>query len=246
MNLVQQIIYEDEDILAINKPAGLIVHPDGRTTEPSVSAWLVEKYPDTQGVGEMVEFDDGTSLDRSGVVHRLDRDTSGALLLAKSRKGFECLKEQFQTRTIEKVYYAFIYGSMKEPHGTISLPIGKSGGDFRKFSAGRGAKGEMREATTYFQVLKEGEGVSLVEVKPKTGRTHQIRVHFQALQRPVVADPLYAPTKPKLLGFDRLALHAHKVIFEDTEGETHTVIAPFPEDFQRAFTEIGFVPRDLP
>ena len=243
MDLSKQIIYEDPDILAINKPAGIVVHPDGRTKEPSVSEWLVEKYPEAKGVGKNIALEDDEEIDRSGVVHRLDRDTSGVLLLAKTKKGFEHLKKQFQSREIQKTYYAFVYGNLKDDHGTINLPIGKSPKDFRRYSASRGAFGEMRDAVTYFRVLKRIPDATLVEVKPKTGRTHQIRVHFSALQRPVVCDKLYAPTKPPMLGFNRLALHAHKVEFKDLKGESKVLEAEFPEDFQNAFKEIGFEPK---
>ncbi len=241
-DLTPNIIYEDEDILALNKPAGIVVHSDGRTKEPSVSEWLVEKYPEAKNVGEMIRLEGGEIIDRSGIVHRLDRDTSGVLLLAKTQKGFECLKKQFLDRKIQKTYYAFVYGNMKENHGTLSMPIGKSPSDFRKYSAGRGATGEMRDAVTYFRVLKRAEGITLVEAKPKTGRTHQIRVHFQSLQRPVIGDKLYASTKPMMLGFKRLALHAREVVFVDTKGGQHRVLANFPEDFLEAFKKIDFKP----
>jgi len=242
IDLTPNIIFEDEDILAINKPAGVVVHSDGRTKEPSVSEWLVQKYPEAKNVGEMIRLEGGEIIDRSGIVHRLDRDTSGVLLLAKTQKGFEHLKNLFLKRKIEKTYYAFVYGNIKEDHGTLSMPIGKSPSDFRKYSAGRGATGEMREAVTYFRVLKRGVGFSLIEAKPKTGRTHQIRVHFQSLQRPVVGDKLYAPTKPPMLGFKRLALHAREVSFKDINGIELTIKADFPEDFLEAFKEIDFKP----
>lgn len=240
------ILYEDADILAINKPTGLVVHPDGRTQEPAVSEWLVKKYPEAREVGEPIEQSDGSSIERPGIVHRIDRETSGVLLLAKTRRGFEHLKSQFQNREIDKSYFVFVYGNVKEDHGSINLPIGKSPSDFRKWSASRGAKGEMRDALTYFRVLARlpaqagGEGVTLVEAKPKTGRTHQIRVHFRALQKPVVADPLYAAGREKLLGFERLALHARSVAFTSTDGKKVTVTAPFPEDFQKAMDMIGY------
>jgi len=248
MDLSKQIIYEDADILAINKPAGLIVHPDGRTKEESVSGWLVMKYPEVKGVNDENEELQITNdeSERDGVVHRLDRETSGVLLLAKTDEGLKCLKEQFKNREIQKIYYVFVYGNMKEDHGTLNLPIGKSPSDFRKYSAGRGATGLKREATTYFQVLKRSDGVTLVEARPKTGRTHQIRVHFTALQRPVIGDKLYASTKPEMLGFKRLALHAREITFKDTKGESHTVRAPFPEDFIKALDTIDYKPKDLP
>jgi len=256
MDLTPFIIYEDEDTLAINKPAGLVVHGDGRTKEPSVSEWLVSKYPEAKGVGEMIRLEGGDIIDRSGVVHRLDRDTSGVLLLAKTQAGFEHLKNQFLERTISKTYLAFVYGSVKEDHGTLSMPIGKSPSDFRKYSAGRGAMGDMRDAVTYFQVLKrfdaspaepgQSGGGTLVEAKPKTGRTHQIRVHFQSLQRPVVCDKLYAASKPSILGFQRLALHARKVDFKNMKDEAISLKAEYPEDFLEAFEQIDYKPKDLP
>ena len=203
-----EILYEDKDILVINKPAGLVVHPDGRTQESSVSEWFAQKYPESKDVGESIEKTSGEIIERAGVVHRIDRDTSGILLLAKTKEGHAHLKEQFMNREVEKIYHLFVHGQVKDDRGTINLPIGKSASDFRKWSAQRGKKGELRESITYFEVLKRSPelGVTFVEAKPKTGRTHQIRVHFQALQNPVVADPLYAGGKPRLLGFERLAL----------------------------------------
>ena len=236
VELSSNILYEDDDILVINKPAGLVVHADGRTKEPSVTDWLIEKYPEAKDVGEKMG-----EIERPGVVHRIDRDTSGALILAKTNKGHASLKEQFQNREVEKVYHLFVHGDVKDDHGSISLPIGKSPGDFRKWSAQRGKKGELREALTYYQVLKRSPelGVTFVEAKPKTGRTHQIRVHFQALQRPVVADTLYAVGKPKLLGFERLALHARHVTFRNVEGEKVSIEAPYPDDFKKAIDMLG-------
>lgn len=235
-NLTNNILYEDADILVINKPAGLIVHADGRTKEESVADWFATTYPDSVDVGEKMG-----EVERPGVVHRIDRETSGVLILAKTKDGHAHLKEQFQNREVDKVYHVFVHGLVKEDRGTINLPIGKSPSDFRKWSAQRGARGEKREAVTYFEVLKRSpeHKVTLVEAKPKTGRTHQIRAHFQALQNPVVSDHLYAKGKPKLLGFDRVALHAKKITFENLKGEEITVEAPYPEDFQHALDILG-------
>ncbi len=235
IDLSKNILYEDDDMLVINKPSGLIVHADGRTKEDSVAAWFAEKYPESKDVGEKLG-----KVERPGIVHRIDRETSGALLVAKTKEGFEILKSQFQNHEIEKVYHLFVHGIVKDDRGTINLPIGRSASDFRRRSAGRGAKGEMREAVTYFEVLKRLPelGVTFVEAKPKTGRTHQIRVHFQALQNPVVADALYAVGKAKLLGFERQALHARQVTFKNVSGEKITVEAPYPEDFKQALDKI--------
>lgn len=241
MALELEIIYEDEDIIAVNKPAGLVVHPDGRTEEPSVASWFLNKFPQSAEVGEPIRLANGKVISRPGVVHRIDRDTSGVLLLAKTDKGHETLKKQFQNRKIEKFYHVFVYGLVKDDRGTINLPIGRSSGDFRKWTAERGTRGLVREAVTFFEVLKrdDKEKVTFLEVKPKTGRTHQIRVHLKAVHHPVVADPLYASSKTKLLGFERLALHARSVIFTNTEKEEITLKAPYPDDFKQAMDKLG-------
>jgi len=235
-NLNENILYEDGDMLVVNKPAGLVVHPDGRTVEPSVSEWFAQTYPDSKEVGESIEKTSGEIIERAGIVHRIDRDTSGILLLAKTKEGYECLKDQFKNRQIEKIYQVFVYGNIKEDRGTINLPIGRSTSNFKQWSAEKGARGEKREAITYFQILKRAsdKSWSFVEAKPKTGRTHQIRVHFKAIQHPVVSDKLYAPKKKGLLGFKRLALHARSITFNTVFGKPMTIEAPYPEDFQHA------------
>jgi 23S rRNA pseudouridine1911/1915/1917 synthase len=239
IDLEHNILYEDEDILAIDKPAGLVVHPDGRTQEDSVSEWLRIARPESGEVGEAMKAPGSEEMiERPGVVHRIDRDTSGVLLLAKTTKGYEVLKEQFQDRSVDKVYHLFVYGKVKDEFGTIKLPIGKSNSNFRKWSAERGARGEKRDALTYYKILKRGEKVTFVEAKPKTGRTHQIRVHFTAIHHPVVADKVYAPRKESELGFKRLALHARAIKFKTVSGKEVTVEAPYPEDFQNAIDNL--------
>ncbi len=240
INLSKNIIYEDADILVINKPAWLVVHPDGRTVEPSVSDWFAKKFPGAKDVGEPMKSASGEMIERAGVVHRIDRETSGVLILAKTKLGFDTLKEQFQSREIGKIYHLFVYGNLKDDTGTIRLPIGRSASNFRKWSAERGARGEKREAVTHFQVIRRtgDKSYTFVEAKPKTGRTHQIRVHFRALHHPVVSDKLYASTKPSLLGFNRLALHARAITFKNVSGKEIKVEAPYPEDFMRAIQSL--------
>lgn len=245
------ILYEDKDILAINKPAGLIVHSDGRpvqegqTKEKSLTDWIVENYPEIEGVGEPARTPEGKLVDRPGIVHRLDRETSGVMLIAKTKEGFDFLKKQFQNHDIQKEYLAFVYGEIPEKingvnyanggkRGIIDRPIGRSSSDFRQWSAQRGARGEMREAITEFEVLQKGKGYSLIKVFPKTGRTHQIRVHFKAINYPLVSDSLYAPNRENSLGFKRVALHSEKVTFKSLDGEIHEISAPYPEDFNLA------------
>lgn len=232
--MTPDIIYEDADVLALNKPAGLMVHADGRSTEPTLVNWIEEHRPELIGIGEPQALQSGEVIDRSGIVHRLDRKTSGVIVLAKTKESFAALKQQFQGRSVKKTYNAFIYGIPKERAGTITLPIGKSAGDFRLWSAERGARGELREAITEYRVLSAGEEASFVEVQPKTGRTHQIRVHFKALQHPVVCDKRYAPKRPCILGFTRLALHARSIGLTTPSGATVLLEAELPEDFREA------------
>lgn len=241
------ILYEDNDTLVINKPAGVIVHPDGKKDEPSVVDWIIEKYPEIRGVGEALMIN-GKEIDRPGIVHRLDRETSGALLIAKTKESFEFLKEQFQERIIKKTYRAFVYGYITEDTGVINEPIGRSPSDFRRFLSGRGARGELRDVETEYKVLARFEvpkekgdkrqnqmrQISYVELYPKTGRTHQLRVHLQYLQHPILSDALYAPKRDQMLGFKRVALHAYSLSFKGILGTEHHIIAPLPSDFIEA------------
>ncbi|HZS43184.1 MAG TPA: RluA family pseudouridine synthase [Candidatus Paceibacterota bacterium] len=231
------LIYEDKNLIILNKPSGLVVHSDGKTKEGSVAEWLLEKYPEIKEVGEPWRTPIGEIIYRPGIVHRLDRETSGVLIVARNQETFFYLKNLFQTRAVSKIYNAFVYGLMKEKDGTIDRPIARSRKDFRLWSAQRWARGQAREAITNYQVLKEKDvkgGVSFLEVRPETGRTHQIRVHLKAINHPVVCDKLYAPKRESLLGFERLALHARSIEFKTETGEVIKAEAPFPPDFERA------------
>lgn len=228
------VLYEDDNILVINKPAGLVAHADGKRKEPALTDWIEKNYPESKGVGEPLTLSNSDVIERSGIVHRIDRETSGVMLIAKNQPAFLNLKSQFQNREINKIYHAFVWGEMKDDDGTINRPIGRSRKDFRQWSAQRGARGEMREAITHYKVISRHNGFSFVEVIPKTGRTHQIRVHFKAINHPVVSDSLYASKKEKGLDFDRLALHARSIEFRLLDGKQIKVEAPYPEDFERA------------
>ncbi len=237
-----KILYEDENLLVINKPAGLIVHPDGKREEESLSSWFESKYPKSKGVGEHITLSDGKEIVRSGVVHRIDRETSGALILVKNQNAFECLKKQFQNHEVEKTYHAFVWGNIKEDEGVIDRPMGRSKKDFRLWSAQRGARGELRDAITNFKVLERKKEITFVEASPKTGRTHQIRAHFKAINHPLVGDSLYAPKRPKALGLERLALHAKKLKFKNLDGNFVSVEAPYSPDFEEAIEQFKNLP----
>lgn len=237
-----KILYEDTDIVAINKPSGLMVHGDGRSEEKTLIDWIKERYPDIEEVGED-QVVQGKVLKRPGIVHRLDRETSGVLVIAKTKKAFEFLKKQFQDRKVEKVYRAFVYGNFgsENLNGIIDEPIGRSKSDFRQWSAEFGAKGELREAATHYKVLKQNSNFAYLEIKPKTGRTHQIRVHLKAIGHQVICDRLYAPKRELALGFDRLALHALSISLELPSSSTHSGSGSFikieselPADFLEA------------
>jgi len=234
-----EILYEDKEALVINKPAGLVMHSDGKSIKPTLADWILEKYPQTKSVGEFSEKLEAKScklkaIPRPGIVHRLDAGTSGVLIIAKNQSAFLWLKKQFQNRKVNKVYNAFVWGEMKNDRGIIDKPIGRSKNDFRQRSAERGKKGKIRDAVTHFVVKKRSGGFSFLEIRPKTGRTHQIRVHLKAVGYPVVGDTLYAPKRSPALGFNRLALHAASVEFENLEHKKISVTAPLPEDFQNA------------
>jgi 23S rRNA pseudouridine1911/1915/1917 synthase len=232
-----KVIYESKDVVAINKPAGIVVHSDGKNPNKTLTDWILEKYPESIDVGEPMEIG-GNQILRPGIVHRLDKDTSGVMLIAKTKEGFENLKQQFQDRTIQKNYHAFIYGNIREELTIIDKPIGRSSKDIRKWTSMRDARGQMRDALTLVRVLDrgnyKGEIFTYIEAEPKTGRTHQIRVHLRAIEKPIVCDSLYAPNRDCILGMNRLALHARQISFFDIEGERVTVEADFPTDFQNA------------
>ncbi|HVZ76206.1 MAG TPA: RluA family pseudouridine synthase [Candidatus Paceibacterota bacterium] len=231
------VLYEDDSIIVIDKPTGLAVHADGRHERATVVDWLMTRYPEIKGVGEEQTLSDGTIIERPGIVHRIDRDTSGVMVIARTQKAFEFLKEQFQNREVKKVYRAFVYGGFKDERGIIDRPIGSARGGLGPRSATR-PHGTTRDAQTLYKVLGVGNGASYVEAFPKTGRTHQIRVHFSLIQHPIVCDPLYAPGRPSILGFTRLALHAYSISFTHPNGHEVIFEAPLPADFARAEQEL--------
>lgn len=250
MSSTLNIIYEDADCLVLNKPAGISVHKDGKTDEVTIADLVVNAYPQLAEVGEPLVIrhkDKEIVVMKPGIVHRLDKETSGVLLVAKTQAAHVFFKEQFQSRAVTKIYHAFVYGWPKEDMIQVDLPIGRDSGDIRRWTCGKGARGTMRDASTHFKVFArfgnasyDGKGsteegtYSFVEARPKTGRTHQIRVHLKALNHPIVADSLYAPKRGEALGFTRLALHARALSVRLPSGEEKTFIAPYPADFAEA------------
>lgn len=234
------ILYEDNEVVVINKPAGLIVHSDGRTKEPSVAEWMLERYPESAAVGEPWMSPQGKVVARPGIVHRLDRSTSGVLILAKTQEAHAFLKRQFQERSTEKTYRAFVYGHPAQNQGVIEAEIVRIRAVPPRWGVAReGESRTQRAAVTAWKVLSRGtdaqEKVAYLELSPKTGRTHQIRVHLKYLNHPVICDPLYAKGRPCLLGFSRAALHALSLTITLPSGERRSFEAPVPADFTAAF-----------
>ena len=260
------IIYEDEDILVINKPSGLLVHGDGHNCEETLADLLLDTGKVTRDVGEpliipirkdivaacalpsheYIFSKDSTPekpagelhIHRPGIVHRLDKDTSGVMIIAKNTETFLALKKEFQERTMKKEYVAIVRGSFKENIGSISVPIGRSKNDFRKWLSGRGTRGELRDAVTDYRVLgtfrtDDSTQWSMILIKPRTGRTHQIRVHMKHTNHPVGGDKLYGDDKT-ITAFPRLMLHAFRLSFGGKDGKPRVFEAPAPTEFKDA------------
>jgi 23S rRNA pseudouridine1911/1915/1917 synthase len=257
MNIKLEVLFENDEVVVLNKPSGLMVHADGRSTEYTLADYIRDTYPTIVGVGEPLTLEKGkpgeTKVDRPGIVHRLDRDTSGAILVAKTQASFLYLKRQFKEHSIRKVYTALVIGNVKQDTGIIDAPIARSKSDFRVRTVpdmhNKDARGTLRDATTRYKVLerfnKEWKGkltpLTLVEVYPLTGRTHQIRTHFKAIRHPLLADPLYgAVRKIEGAAFDapRTMLHAREISFKTNTGGETRVIAPLPADFETVLAQL--------
>jgi 23S rRNA pseudouridine1911/1915/1917 synthase len=219
-----EILYEDADVIAVNKPAGMVVHTGaGRHSGTLVNA-LLHRFGKLSKVGGDL---------RPGIVHRLDRFTSGVILVARSDAAHRNVAEQFASRQVEKIYVALVHGSVKNDAGRITTPIARDPVRRVRMTA-RLAQG--RQANTAYQVLRRFEGLTLLEVKIGTGRTHQIRVHLASIRHPVVGDKLYgAPTS----ALGRFFLHARQITFTSPgTGERITVSAPLPGDLENYLAEL--------
>lgn len=255
------IVFENKNLLVINKPVGLVVHGDGKTDEPTVVDWILKNYPEINGIGENMMINhkgEEIKIERPGIVHRIDRETSGLLIIAKTQESFEYLKALFKAKKIIKTYQALTYGSVKNNSGIIYQPIGRSSQDFRKKIAGAHARGKLREAETEYKVIhryidetskKDIQGqykkYTLVECYPKTGRTHQIRVHLKWLNHPIVSDSLYRGKQEKVLGLDRTALHAAGIKFTDIDGNEVNIHIDLPDDIVLALNSLSEIESEL-
>jgi 23S rRNA pseudouridine1911/1915/1917 synthase len=227
-----KVIFENEDFLVVDKPAGLMVHAARvsakrradtvRVNEPTLVDWLLARYPEIHTVG------DDPSL-RPGIVHRLDKATSGVMLVAKTQASFERLKRLFQEHRIQKTYFALVWGIPAKNQGIIDAPIGiKNGSLKRSVYSSKMAKA----AITEYSVVKTMGDRALLKVNPKTGRTHQIRVHLASIGHPIVGDALYG-RKKQAAGLGRLMLHAGAIAFSGDSGSSFEFGSPLPAIFTR-------------
>ncbi len=233
-----KLIFEDKNFLAVNKPVGLLVHATKNSNEPTLVDWIVKNYPEISAVGESAfggkNVGDNTK-ERPGIVHRLDRDTSGVILIPKNQKYFEYLKKLFQNHLIKKTYLALVYGKIKERQGVIDKPISiKAKTVKRTVHAGKMAKEAVTEYKT-LQIFKSAERedfFTLLKVMPKTGRTHQIRVHLASIGHPIVGDKLYGK-KNNPLNLNRQFLHAESIEFNLENDQRIKIEADLPNDLEQ-------------
>jgi len=221
------VLYEDDAVVAIDKPPGIVVHPAPGARRGTVVNALLHRLATVAGVGDP---------ERPGIVHRLDRDTSGVLLVARTVAALEGLARQFRERQIEKRYLAVVRGRLASATGVIDRPIGRHPRERKRMSV-RSRRG--RAAVTRWQVLEYLPGATLVRLAPETGRTHQLRVHLAALGHPVVGDRLYGVRRSKGPTFSRQALHAEEIRFtHPTTGRPIVVASPLPPDLANLLAEL--------
>ncbi|HJH33752.1 MAG TPA: RluA family pseudouridine synthase [Ligilactobacillus aviarius] len=222
-NIPLDIVYEDDDMIVVNKPQGMVVHPaPGHPDHTLVNALLYHSPLSTIN---------GTF--RPGIVHRIDKDTSGLLMVAKNDLAHQSLAEQLRNKTNKREYLALVYGQIKEDEGTIDAPLGRNPQDRKKQAVVKSG----RHAVTHFKVVKRYDNFTLVKCILETGRTHQIRVHMKYIGHPLVGDPLYGPRK--VIGKNGQFLHAALLGFKHPRtGEEMVFEAPLPENFQKMLDKL--------
>ena len=218
------IYYEDNDLLVVNKPKGMVVHPaNGNENGTMVNALMFHCKDSLSGINGEI---------RPGIVHRIDKDTSGLLVVAKNDIAHEHLAKQFKDHSINRIYYAIVYGNVKEDSGDIEAPIGRHKTDRKKFCI---TETNSKYAFTPYDVVDKLNGFTLVKLKLKTGRTHQIRVHMQSKGHPLAGDPVYGP-KNCITELKGQALHAGVLGFiHPTTNEYIEFSSPWPEEFEKFY-----------
>jgi len=240
-----QILYQDSHIVVLNKQAGMVVHPAPGHSRGTLVNALLYHCPDLEGIGGEI---------RPGIVHRLDKDTSGTMVVAKNAAALENLAKQFKTRTVQKIYLALVYGELRTDEGLITLPIGRHPVHRKRMST---VSRKGRTAETVWRVRKRLPGITLLELTLKTGRTHQIRVHCSAMDHPIVGDQVYRSRKwlkdkagsfsgessslfTALKSVPRQMLHARRLgLTHPHTGESMTFESPIPQDMAELMEKLG-------
>ncbi len=214
-NIPIRILYEDEDIIVIDKPSGMVVHPGAGVERGTLVNALLFHRPEIANVG---------SDKRPGIVHRLDKETSGVMVVAKNDFAYHFLQKEFKERRVKKEYIAIVKCNLKKMKGVIELPIGRDKNDRKKISS---RTKKPREAFTEYELIREKGNLKILSVRPRTGRTHQIRVHLKSMGCPILGDREYGGPSYK-----RLALHSYSLSFiHPSAGKEVKFVSPLPEDF---------------
>lgn len=223
-----QIRYESDTTLVVDKPPGLVVHPGAGHRDDTLASVLIHHYPELAGLGEECRW---------GLVHRLDRDTSGLLLVGRTAAAHRALQAQLKGRDIKRTYLALVQARIEPATGTIEAPIGRDPDQPTRMAL----RQDGRFARTHYRRVAAWDDVSLVEVNLETGRTHQIRVHFKSIGAPIVGDRTYGAHRGGVEGFHRVWLHAHQLVFIDPAGPSDpvTVTSPLPSDLQDSLKLLG-------
>lgn len=225
-NIPLDIVYEDDDVIVVNKPRGMVVHPAVGNYRGTLVNALLYHCKDLSGInGEL----------RPGIVHRIDKETSGLIIAAKNDKAHRGLVEQWQTREVKRYYKALLHGSMGEPGGTVDAPIGRHPKDRKKMAV---VPLTGRHAVTHYKILERFARYTLIQAKLDTGRTHQIRVHMQYLGHPVVGDIIYGPKGRSAVKIGMLLHSASMEFRQPITGEVIKLEAPVPADFAEMLAKL--------
>ena len=225
-NITLDVVYEDDDLAVINKPKGMVVHPAPGNPSGTLVNALLYRFQTLSGAGGEI---------RPGIVHRIDRMTSGLLVVAKNDFAHEALARQFAEHTAHREYLCLVHGNLKEDSGTVDAPIGRHKTDRKRMAVTE----DGRRAVTHWHVLERFGTETLLDVRLETGRTHQIRVHMAYIKHPILGDEVYGSPAPKL-GLNGQALHGYRLTFSHPRtGETMSFTAPLPDDFITAIVCLG-------
>jgi 23S rRNA pseudouridine1911/1915/1917 synthase len=222
-NIPLDIVFENNDLLVVNKPAGMVVHPAAGHISGTLVNAVLGHDPELEGVGDE---------QRPGIVHRLDKDTSGLIIVARNRTAHNRLAAQFKSRDVSKAYLALVKGHISPEKGVIDAPIGRDPKKRQRMAV----TGAGRPARTEYSVIRQIGGYTLLEARPKTGRTHQIRVHLASIGHPIVGDATYGAKSPLV---ERQFLHAYRLGFKlPSDGRYIELESPLPLDLQQALDKI--------